>query len=365
MEASHFPVTFVGKVAAITIFFTEPGWALNIKIKGTSCVWYSLGGICLRSEHEDEQRFWVKVLDQLLQFHLGWVLGCLVGYLPPVSDLAPSWLCLPSPTCRGGKKGGSRGQSLMVGAKREPVNQHSRQWPDYKHRDGKQDKTVHFQQTKTTPSLHRRVWQPLRIVSEFCSTLIPTQEWGLLCANQCPACLMRATACLRNVRLNAIGEEEKPCWAGRKKDRRKSSKAKFKAKEVPEVLKGNWEVFLREMSFEEEFKRSSWWSCTYLGGRNSSAKPLGRRLSCKLCLFIQIHVFRNKRQFYVSSFVLLTFPAGIRQAFSIHSSKAKNPNWYSKSLVTYKNTGVCLVGRDPSEKRIHSLLLLGLFQHPS
>jgi len=50
---------------------------------------------------------------------------------------------------------------------------------------------------------------------------------------------MRATARLRNVRVNTIGEQEKFFWTGRKKDGRKSLKAKIKAKEVPEVLKGN------------------------------------------------------------------------------------------------------------------------------
>lgn len=68
------------------------------------------------------------------------------------------------------------------------------------------------------------------------------------------------------------------------------------------------------------------------------------------------------------SFVLLTFSADIRQAFSIHSPKAKKTQMslggYSKSLITYKNTGVNVVGRDPSEKRIHLLPLLCLFQHP-
>lgn len=68
------------------------------------------------------------------------------------------------------------------------------------------------------------------------------------------------------------------------------------------------------------------------------------------------------------SFVLLTFSAGIRQAFSVHFPKGKKNQLslggYSKSLITYKNTGVNVVGRDPSEKRTHLLLLLGLFQHP-
>lgn len=50
---------------------------------------------------------------------------------------------------------------------------------------------------------------------------------------------MRATARLRNVRVNAISGQEKTLWAGKKKDQRKSSNAKFKVKRVTEVLKGN------------------------------------------------------------------------------------------------------------------------------
>jgi len=70
----------------------------------------------------------------------------------------------------------------------------------------------------------------------------------------------------------------------------------------------------------------------------------------------------------VPSFVLFTFSADIRQACSMHSSKAKKPQvslgGYSKSLVTYKNTAVNVVGMDPSEKRTNLLPFLGLFQHP-
>lgn len=158
----------------------------------------------------------VKVLGQLLQFHLGWVFGCLVGYLLQASDLAPSWLCLHSPTCRRGKKGvpGAEGWWLVLTGS-GPTNTPDNDQITSKEMDSKAE-TVHFQYTKTTPSLHRRVWQLVTIVSEFCSTLIPTEEWGVFCASHCPASLMRATACLRNVRLNAIGEEEKPCSAGRK-----------------------------------------------------------------------------------------------------------------------------------------------------
>lgn len=94
---------------------------------------------------------------------------------------------------------------------------------------------------------------------------------------------------------------------------------------------------------------------------------LGCRLSCKLCLFIQTHVFRNKREFWVSFFVLLTFSAGIRHTFNIHSPKAKKStvSWWILKLTDLFQKHRCNVAvRECCEKSTPFLLLLGLFQHP-
>lgn len=67
------------------------------------------------------------------------------------------------------------------------------------------------------------------------------------------------------------------------------------------------------------------------------------------------------------SYSLFLLISGRHLTFTLQKKKKKTQvslGWYSKSLITYKNTGVNVVGRDPSKKRTHLLPLFSLFQHP-
>lgn len=67
-----------------------------------------------------------------------------------------------------------------------------------------------------------------------------------------------------------------------------------------------------------------------------------------------------------SSVLLFLLVLGKHSGHSLSKSKKSQAAFcrYSKSLITYKNASVNVVGRDPSEKRSNLLLLLVLFQHP-
>lgn len=172
-------------------------------------------------------------------------------------------------------------------------------------------------------------------------------------SRNCPGCMQEVS-------------RKKLLCCSRKKDWKESLKSKFKAKQMLEVLKGNPQVFLEEC-FEENLKGINYdFACILV--REIPKKNLLRcQLSCK-CLFIQIHVLRKKREIWGPFFVLLFFSAGIRHTSNIHSPKAKKStvSWWILKLTDHLQKHRYNVAmRECSEKRAQSLLLLGLFQHPS
>lgn len=84
-------------------------------------------------------------------------------------------------------------------------------------------------------------------------------------------------------------------------------------------------------------------------------------------MFIQTHVLRNRREFWVPFFVLLSFSAGIRHTLNIHSPREKKStvSWWILKLTDHLQKHRYNVAvRECSEIKTQFLLLLELFLHP-